>query len=201
MGREKDVFLGLEVELIEDGRGLNLWEYLTKDFCHRGANNVGVFWFDTWLEDVATSVLWIAHVDIGGDINDSADYLLRKVLVLTTVTCLHVEDRYLEALCGNNGEAWVGIAKDDDGIRLNLYHEVVSLGDDIAHGLANVLADYSEVVVGFAKAEVFEEDFIEVVIVVLAGVNQNVIKIFICFLYDGWHFDYLWAGAHDSHQF
>ena len=47
MGREKDVFLGLEVELIEDGRGLNLWEYLTKDFCHRGANNVGVFWFDT----------------------------------------------------------------------------------------------------------------------------------------------------------
>ena len=54
---------------------------------------------------IAAGMLRIRHVDIGDDIHNPAVCLLRQALVLTAVSCLHMEDRDMQSLRRNGGKA------------------------------------------------------------------------------------------------
>ena len=110
-----------------------------------------------------------------------------------------MEDRNFETLCGNDREAAVCIAKYDNSIWFGLYHEVVCLGDDITHGLANVLAYHTQVVVRFTKSKVIEKDFVERIIVVLTRMHKYLVEVFVRLLDDGTHLDDFRTCAYYCH--
>ena len=199
MSREEDILVWLEVEILQHVWSLNMWHYLRENFCHRRSYNISVLWPNTWFEDISASMLGIAHIDIGCNVNNSTYYLFRKVLVLATVTSLHVEDRNFKTLCCNNAQARVSVAKNDHRIRLYLNHEVVSLGNDVTHCLTNVLTYYPEVVIRLPKTEILKEYLVEVVIIVLTCVNQHMVEIFIWLLDDSTHLDNLRTSTDNSH--
>ena len=127
----------------------------------------------------------IGHVYVGDDVDDPSVGLLGEAFVFAAVAGLHVEDGDVEALGADDAQAAVRIAQDQHGIRLNLNHELVALGDDVAHGLSQVGAHSVHVYVGVCELEVFEEDAVEVVVVVLAGVCQEAVEVLPAFVDDG----------------
>ena len=74
-------------------------------------------------------------------------------------------------------------------------HELVALRDDVAHRLAQIRADGVHIDLGVGQLQVVEEHAVQVVVVVLAGVGQNNIKIFAGLVDDGGQTDDLRAGA------
>ncbi len=77
---------------------------------------------------------------------------------------------------------------------------MVALGDDVAHGLPQVFADGVEINIGVGEFEVFEEDTVEVVVIVLAGVGQDGVEVGPAFVDDGCEADDLRAGADDDEE-
>ncbi len=113
---------------------------LVQDLGHGAAGDVGALLGEAGVGQIATGVLAVGHVDVGDDVHDAAVGLLGQALVLAAVARLHVEDGDVQALGTNDAEAAVGIAQDEDGIGPRLDHQLVALGNDIAHGLAKVVA-------------------------------------------------------------
>ena len=88
-----------------------------------------------------------------------------------------MENGNVETLCTNDAEAGVGISQHQHGIGLYFYHQLVALGDDVAHRLAQVIAHCLHVDVRILQFEVLEEDTIEVIVVVLTRVRQQAVKV------------------------
>ena len=76
----------------------------------------------------------------------------------------------MKPLSSDDTEAGVGVPQHQDSVGLQLLHQVVGLGDDIAHGLAQRLPHSVQVDVGIGQAQVLEEHAVEVVVIVLTGV-------------------------------
>ncbi len=83
----------------------------------------------------------ICHIHIAYDVHDAAVRLLRKALVLAAVARLHVEDGNMQTFGSDDSKAGVGVAQDKHGVRLQLNHQLITLGDDVAHRLAQILSD------------------------------------------------------------
>ena len=147
-------------------------------FGHGGTADIGALRGYTAGIEVTAGVLAVADVNVGDDVYDSSVGFFRKALIKATVTGFHVEDRDVKALGTYHAEAAVGIAQDQYGIWLDLYHELVALVYDVAHGGSKVVTYGIEVDFGVGELKVFEEDAIEVVVVVLAGVCQDYIEVF-----------------------
>ena len=111
--------------------------------------------------------LGLASVHVGDDVHNAAVGLLGQALVLAPVAGLHVEDGDVQALGPDDAEAAVGVAQHQHGIGLGGDHQLVALGNDVAHGLAQVTAHGLHVDVRIGQLEVLEEHPIEVVVVVL----------------------------------
>ena len=107
----------------------------------------------------------------------------------------------MQALGRNGRQAAVGVAQDQQGVRLLLHHQSVGFCNNVADGLAQVLSDGVQVEVGRTQAQVLKKDLVQVIIVVLAGVGQDNIKIFAGLVDDGGQTDDLRAGADDDEQF
>ena len=71
----------------------------------------------------------------------------------------------------------VGVPQHQHGIGLQFHHQVVAFGDDVAHGLAQGVPHRVQVDVRVVQFQVMEEHTVEVVVVVLAGVGQEGVKI------------------------
>ena len=184
VGAEQDVFALLESKALVNIAGLDLGEILVQDFSHRRARDVCSLLRESAIGKIAACVLAVGHIHVGNDIHDPAVGLLRKAFVLAAVTCLHVEDRNMQALGSDYAETAVGIAQNKNSVRLDCDHQLVTLRDDIAHSLAQVSAHGVHIHLRICKLEVFEEDSIEVVIVVLAGVRKNHVEILAAFVDD-----------------
>ena len=88
----------------------------------------------------------------------------------------------MQALGPDDAEAAVGVAQHQHGIGPRGHHQLVALGNDVAHGLAQVTAHGLQVDVRIGQLEVLEEHPIEVVVVVLAGMRQQTVKILSAFV-------------------
>ena len=198
---QQHVAPGLQAELGEDVRGLDLVQVGAKDLGHGRARDVGALRGAAGVLEVAAGVLGIGQVDVGDHVDDAAVGLLGQALVLAAVACLHVEDGDVQALCRDGGQAAVGVAQDQQRVGLDLDHQLVRGRDDVAHGLSKVGAHGVQVDVGVGKLQVAEEDAVQGVVVVLPGVRQQAVEVASALLDDLGQADDLGAGAHDDEQF
>ena len=145
-------------------------------------------------------MLGVGQVDVGDHVDDAAVGLLGHALVLAAVARLHVEDGNMQALGRNGRQAAVGVAQDQQRVGLDLDHEPVARGDDVAHGLAQVGAHGVQVDIRVVERQVAEEDAVQGVVVVLPGVRQQAVEVAAALLDDLGQADDLGAGAHDDQQ-
>ena len=198
--REQHVALGLQAELGQDVRRLDLLQVGAQDLRHGRARDVGALGGAAGVLEVAAGVLGVGQVDVGDHVDDAAVCLLGQALVLAAVAGLHVEDGDVQALCRDGGQAAVGVAQDEQRVGLDLDHQLVARGDDVAHGLAQVGAHGVQVDVGVGELQVAEEDAVQGVVVVLPGVRQQAVEVAAALLDDLGQADDLGACAHDDQQ-
>ena len=84
----------------------------------------------------------------------------------------------MQPLGADDGQAAVGIAQHQHGVRLDGDHQLVALGDDVAHRFAQIRAHGVHIDLGVCQLQIVEEYAVEVVVIVLAGVGQNHVKVF-----------------------
>ena len=149
---------------------------------------------------VAAGMLGIAHVHVGNVVHDAAVGLLRQALVKAAVAGLHVEDGDVQPLGPDGAQAAVGVAQDQQRVGLLLRHQRVGFGNDVADGLAQVLAHCVQVKVRRAQAQVLKKDLVQGIVIVLPRVDQDLVKIFIALFDDGRQPDDLRPGADDGHK-
>ena len=125
VGREQHIALGLQAELGKDARGLDLVQVGAQDLCHGRPCHVGALRGAAGVPEVAAGVLGVGQVDVGDHVDDAAVGLLGQALVLAAVARLHVEDGDVEALGRDGGQAAVGVAQDEEGVGLDLDHQLV----------------------------------------------------------------------------
>ena len=107
----------------------------------------------------------------------------------------------MQPLRTDDGQAAVCVAQHQHGVGLDGNHELVALRDDVAHRLAQIRADGVHIDLGVGQLQVVEEHAVQVVVVVLAGVGKDNVKIFAGLVDDGGQTDDLRAGADDDKQF
>ena len=200
VGGEQHVALGLQAELGEDVRGLDLAQVGAQHLGHGRPRDVGALRGAAGVLEVAAGVLGVGQVDVGDHVDDAAVGLLGQALVLAAVARLHVEDGDVQALGRDGGQAAVGVAQDQKRVGLDLDHQLVRGRDDVAHGLAQVGAHGVQVDVGVGELQVAEEDAVERVIIVLPGVRQQAVEVASALLDDLGQADDLGARAHDDQE-
>ena len=200
VGGKQHVALGLQAELGENIRCLDLIKVRAQDFDHGRARNVGSLRGAAGVLEVAADVLGVGQVYVGDHVDDAAVGLLGQALVPAAVAGLHVEDEDVQALGRDGGQAAVGVAQDQKGVGLRPHHELIARGDDVAQGLARVGARGIQVDVRVVQRQVAEEDAVERVVVVLTGVSQQAVEVASALLDDLGQTDDLGACAHDDQE-
>ena len=197
---QENVLAFLQAEALVDIAGLDISEVVVEDFRHGGPCDIGALLGQAAVGEVSSCVLRVGHIHVGDDIDDTAVGLLGQALVLAAVASLHVEDRNMEPLGSDNAEAAVGVAKDQYAVGLGLGEEFVRAVDDVAAGSAKVVTDSIHIDLGLCELQILEEDTVEVVIVVLACVGENDIKILTALVDNGGETDDLGARADNDDQ-
>jgi len=168
---------------------------------HGRAGDVDVLLAEPFGEQVAPRVLGVRQVDVGDGVDDAAVGLLGEVLVEAAVPRLHVEDGDLQPFGRYRREGGVGVAQDEQRVGTFGLHHLERLGDDVADGLPQVLADGVEVVVRLAEAQVLEKDLVQRVVPVLPRVDEDVVEVEVHLFEDLAQADDLRARTHDRHDF
>ncbi len=172
-----------------------------QNLSHRGTGDIGAFLRKTAVGKVSSGVLAVGHVHIGDDVHDAAVSFLRKAFVLAAVAGFHMENRDVKTLGADYAKATVGVSQNENSVWFGGDHQFVTLRDDIAHCLAQVCTYRVHIHLRVCKFKVFEEHAIEVVIVVLAGVCENHIKILAAFVDDRCKTDDFRTGADNNKEF
>lgn len=197
---QENVLAFLQAKALVDVAGLDIGEVVVENFCHGGPCDIGALLGQTAVGEVSSCVLRVGHVHVGNDIDDTAVGLLGQALVLAAVAGLHVENGDMESLCSDDAEAAIGVAKDQYAVGLGLGEEFVRAVDDVAAGSAKVITDSIHIDLGLCELQVFEEDTVEVVVVILACVGENNIKVLAALVDDGGETDDFGARADNDNQ-
>ena len=201
VGAQQNVLALLEAQTLMDIACLYCRQVLVQDLSHGAAGYVSAFLGQATIGQVAAGVFGIGHVYIADDIDDAAVGLLGQALVLAAVARFHVENRDMQTLGRDGRETAVGIAQNEQGIGLAGGHELVATVDDIADGSAEVVTHGIHVDFGILEAKVLEEDSVQVVVVVLARVREDAVKVLTALVDDGSKADDFGAGAYDNQEF
>jgi len=105
----------------------------------------------------------------------AAVYLLGDSLVEASVACLHVEDWNLQPLGGYGCEATVGVAQDQHGVGLLFAQYGIGAGNHHADRLGRCFSRCFKEEIGFSYLQVFKKDLVQLVVVVLAGVDDQLL--------------------------
>ena len=197
VGGEQEIAARLQPLALQHVGGVDSRQVRTQDLSHGRARHVGALGGAAGGEQIPAGVLGVGQVHVGDHVHDAAVRLLRQALVLAAVAGFHVEDRYVQALGRDGGEATVGVTQDQQGIRPHLRHQLVACVDDVANGAPQVVPHCVQVGVGVRQTQVAEEDAVQGVVVVLAGVGQEAVEVPPAELDNLREADDLRAGAHD----
>ena len=200
VGGEQNVLALFQSQAGVDVAGFDFLQILVEHFGHGAAGDVGALLGQAVLRQVAAGVLRVAQVHVGDNVHDTAVGLLGQALVLAAVAGLHMEDGDVQPLSADDAEAGVSVPQHQDGIGLQLRHQVVAFGDDVPHGLAQGVPHCIQVDVRGGQLQVVEEHTVEVIVVVLAGVGQEGIEILPALGDDRGQADNLRPGTHDDEK-
>ena len=201
VGAKQNVLALFEAEAGVNIARFNLREVLVQDFGHGAAGHVRAFLGQATVCEVTASVFGVGHVYIADDIHDAAVGLFGQAFILAAVARFHVENRDVQALCGNGRKAAVGVAENQQSIGFASNHKLVAAIDDVTHGCAEVVADSIHVDLRIFEAQVFEEHAIQIVVVVLTRVRENAVKVLAALVDDSRKADDFGAGSHDNQEF
>ena len=123
-------------------------------------------------------MLGIRQVYIGNNIHNPTVCLLRQTLVLAAVPRFHMENRDMQALCRNGRQAAVGISQDQQRVRPDLIHQFIRTVDDIPNGGAEIVPYRVHIDFRIVNFQVFKENPIQSIIIVLSGMGKHYIEIF-----------------------
>jgi uncharacterized protein (UPF0218 family) len=101
--------------------------------------------------------------------------LLRHSLIETPVASLHVEDRNLPAFRRIRRKATVGVSKNQEGVRTHLSQQFIGALDNPADCLACTATRSLQEMVWTPNREILEKDLIQLVVIILASVDQQMI--------------------------
>lgn len=197
---QENILAFLQAEALVDIAGLNIGEVVVEDFRHGGSCDIGALLGQAAVGEVSSCVLRVGHIHVGDDINNTAVGLLGQALVLAAVAGLHVENGNVKSLGSDNAEAAVGVTKDQYTVGLGLGEELVGAVDNIAASSAKIVTDSIHIDLGLGELQILEEDTVEVVVVVLACVGENHVKVLATFVDDGGETDDLGARADNDDQ-
>ena len=110
-------------------------------------------------------------------IDDTAVDFLRYIQVKRTVPGFHMVDGDFHSLCHDTGDGGIGISENQYSIGLFLQEDFFYTDERFAQNMAKRRRVNVKIIVGFAQPEVFKEDLIELVIVVLSCMNHFVINV------------------------
>ena len=126
-------------------------------------------------EQVPSGVLGVDEVEVGHVVDEPAVGLLRDVLVEAAVARLHVVDGDPHPLGHHRGDAGVGVAEHEHGVRPLGGEHPLGADERAAQDRAERRGVHLQVVVRGPQPEVVEEDLVERVVVVLPGVDEDVV--------------------------
>jgi hypothetical protein len=151
-------------------------------------------------QQIAARVFRQRHVHVAQMVDDFAIQLFRHALIEAAIARLHVENGNLASLGGNDSEARVRVTIDENRLRpLPLQHGV-GRGQHPRDGVDRMLAGGIEEVVGAADAEILEEHLVQLIVVILAGMYQQMIGQTVQTFDDPAHLDQLGPRAQDGHD-
>ena len=200
MSREQNVLSLGQSQALVDITCFNLVQIGVQHLGHGAASYEGALLRQSTLHQIPTCMLRIAEIDVADDVYDAAVRLLRQALILAAVSRLHMENRNVQPLGANHRKAGVGVAQDQHCVRLQLYHQLVGFLNDIPNGGPEVVAYGIQIIVRCPEAKVIKKHLIESVVVVLTGVDQNLLKVPVAALYRCGQPDDLRPRADDRHQ-
>ena len=152
VGAKQNVLALFEAEAGVDVARFDLREILVQNFGHGAAGHVRAFLGQAAVSEIAASMFGIGHVHVADDIHDAAVRLFGEAFVLATVARFHVENRDVQALCGDGRKAAVGVAENQQCIRFASDHELIAAIDDVTHGCSEVVTDGIHVNFGILEA-------------------------------------------------
>ena len=200
VGGKQNVLVLLQSQAGVDVAGFDFGQVVVEHFGHGAAGDVHPFLGQAALVEVLSGVLTVRQIHVTDDVHNTAVGLLRQALVLAAVAGLHMEDGDVQPLGADDAEAGVSVPQHQNGVGLQLRHQVVAFGDDVPHGLAQGVSHRVQVDVRVGQLQVVEEHAVEVVIVVLAGVGQESVKILPALGDDRGQADNLRPGTHDDQK-
>ena len=119
-------------------RCLNLFQIVVQYLSHRRTCHISSLLRQTTVSQITTRMLGVSHIHIRNNIYNTTVCLLRKALILATVSGFHMKNWNMQSLCTNYGQAGIGITKNQYCIRLNLSHQFVTLCNDISTGFTKI---------------------------------------------------------------
>lgn len=168
---------------------------------HGGTADISTLRSDARGVEVAAGMLGVTDIYVRDDVNDATVGLFGEAFVKASVACLHVEDGDVEALCADDRQTRVGVAKHEYGIGFSLDHQFIAGGNDVAHGLSKVFSHGIHVDFRVSELKILEEHAIEVVVIILSGMGENYVEILSALIYYCSQADNLRACAYYYEQF
>ncbi|MOA31471.1 hypothetical protein D3C78_1526320 [compost metagenome] len=126
--------------------------------------------------------------------------LFRNTLIEAAVTRFHMKHGNFAALRSNDRQAGIGIAIQQQRVRLLQVQDFVRLGNNFSDRLGCRLPDSPKEMVGLTDPQVIEKYLVELVIIVLAGMHQNVLHLLVQLSNDTTHLDQLRSGTDQRHH-
>jgi hypothetical protein len=102
-------------------------------------------------------------------VDDLSIQLFRHALIEAAIARLHVENGDLAPLRGDDGKTRIRVAVDQNRFRLLPLQHGVGRGQHPRDGIDRILAGSIQEIVGAADAEILEEQLIQLVVMILAG--------------------------------
>ena len=168
-----------EPQSFQNIRGINATAEMVQHLVHGAAGFDYPVWQQAFAQQVITGDRTVGEIDIGGVIHNAPVDLLRHPHIKTTVARFHMKCRNSAAFGRDNRHTAVGVAQHQQGFWLNFGQKPIHRDDHIANGFRATGTRRTQEVIRLADAQVLEEDFIQLEIVVLPRVHQNVLTILI----------------------
>ena len=130
-------------------------------------------------QQVVAGDVGIGQIDVGGMVDDPAIGLFRHALVKAPVAGFHVKNWYFAPLGRDNRQAAVGVAQHQQGVGVLGRQHFVHGDDDLTNGLGRRAAGGVQEMVGLADFQVPEEDLVQFIVIVLTGMDEDLVHLLI----------------------
>lgn len=175
MGRDDEIFFFFQAKATKYIGSKDPGHIVMKYLIHGAAGFDDAVGRKTLAQQVFAGYAAVCEVDIGDMVHNLAVGFFRNALVEATVAGFHMEDRNMTFFGRDGAKAGIGVAKYKEGIGFYLFKHRFDIDKDLADSGGGSGTGGVEEVVGFAYAEVVVEDLVKLVVVVLAGVDGDVL--------------------------